>query len=231
MKFLPLLFANLKRKKVRTLLTIGSFAAALFLFGLLAAIRAGFRQGIDVAGADRLVVISRMSLIQPLPVSYRDKLTRVPDVTQVTSASWFGGVYQDERNFFPQFAVDPESWGAMYREFVVAEPEWRAFLADRQGAVVGAKTARRFGWKVGDRIPLRGTIFAGAWQFNLRGIYHGRRPADDETQFWLRADYLYENGPPCPSGRRPPPAPSTPPSPTRPGRRAPRPRRPSPPPS
>jgi putative ABC transport system permease protein len=194
-RFLPLLFANLGRRKIRTLLTIGSFAVAFFLFGLLAAIRSGFRQGIDIAGADRLVVIGRTSIIQPLPLAYRDRLARIEGVKAVAYASWFGGVYRDERNFFPQFAIDPESYHAMFPEFLVERSEWQAFLADRQGCVVGRRTAERFGWKPGDRIPLRGTIFSGAWEFNLRGIYRGSRAKDDETQFWLRSDYLYEKGP------------------------------------
>ena len=131
-KYLPLFLANLRRKKVRTALTVGSFVVALFLFGLLAAIRAGFRQGIDVAGADRLVVINKVSLIQPLPIAYRDRLLRIPHIRDVTFASWFGGVYQDERNFFAQFAIEVESWRKMYPEFLIGEDEWRAFLADRQ---------------------------------------------------------------------------------------------------
>jgi putative ABC transport system permease protein len=195
MRFLPLLLANLGRKKLRTALTIGSFAVALFLFALLAAIRNGFRQGIDVAGADRLVVINRVSLIRPLPMAYGERLARVPHVTQVSSASWFGGVYRDERNFFPQFAVEPETFPPMFPEFLLPEDQRREFLADRRGCVVGRKTALRFGWKLGDRIPLHGTIYPGVWEFNLRGIYAGKRQNDDETQFWLRADYLQEKGP------------------------------------
>jgi len=195
MRFLPLLLANLRRKKIRTTLTIGSFAVALFLFGLLAAIHFGFRQGIDVAGADRLVVIGRTSLIQPLRLTYGDRIRRIPGVKHVAHSTWFGGVYQDPKNFFPQFAIVPEDWLTMYPEFVVDEDEWREFVADRQGVIAGRKLAARFGWKVGDRIPLRGTIFGGSWDFNLRGIYRGLRPQDDETQFWLRHDYLNEKGP------------------------------------
>ena len=195
MRFLPLLLANLRRKKIRTTLTIGSFAVALFLFGLLAAIHFGFRQGIDVAGADRLVVIGRTSLIQPLRLTYGDRIRRIPGVKLVAHSTWFGGVYQDPKNFFPQFAIVPEDWLTMYPEFVVDEDEWREFVADRQGVIAGRKLAARFGWKVGDRIPLRGTIFGGSWDFNLRGIYRGLRPQDDETQFWLRHDYLNEKGP------------------------------------
>jgi putative ABC transport system permease protein len=195
LRFLPLLLANLRRKKLRTALTLASFAVALFLFGLLTAIRAGFRQGIDVAGVDRLVVIGRTSLIQPLPMAYKDRLERVVGVKDVTYASWFGGIYQNERNFFAQFAIHPEGFRAMFPEFVLDAAQWRDLLADRQGCVAGAKLAKRFGWKLGDRIPIRGTIFEGNWEFNLRAIYRGRRPQDDESQFWLRSDYLYEKGP------------------------------------
>ena len=198
MKFLPLLLANLSRKKIRTILTIGSFAVALFLFGLLGAIRYGFRQGIDVAGADRLVVIGRTSIIQPLPLPYLDRIRRLPGVQDVAHATWFGGVYQDPKNFFAQFAIVPDDWLRMYPEFRVDAPQWNDFLADRQGAIVGRKLAERFGWRVGDRIPLKvpGYFGGGSWEFNIRGIYRGTRPNDDETQFWLRHEYLYEKAPP-----------------------------------
>lgn len=197
MKFLPLLVANLRRKKIRTILTIGSFVVAFFLFGLLGAIRYGFRQGIDVAGADRLVVIGRTSIIQPLPLPYLARIKRVPGVKDAAHATWFGGVYQDPRNFFAQFAIVPDDFRRLYPEFVVDEQPWKDFLADRQGCIIGRKLAARFGWKVGDRIPLKAPGFfgAGSWEFNVRGIYRGTRPNDDETQFWLRHDYLTERGP------------------------------------
>ena len=197
MKFLPLLLANLRRKKIRTALTIGSFAVALFLFGLLGAIRYGFRQGIDVAGADRLVVIGRTSMIQPLPIAYKDRLKRTPGVKDVAFAIWFGGVYQDPKNFFGQFAIVPDDWLVMYPEFKVSEEEWKAFKADRQGVVVGKKLSDRFGWKIGDRVPLQAPSFmgGGSWEFNVRGIYHGTRKNDDETQFWLQHQYLIEKAP------------------------------------
>ena len=194
MKYYPLIIANLLRKKVRTFLTIGSFAVALFLFGLLVAIRSAFNGGVDVAGADRLVVINKVSIIQPLPASYREKIQRLAGVKAVTFATWFGGIYQDERNFFPQFAVDPESYHAMYPEFVIPDDQWRAFIADRQGCIVGAGTAKRFGWKIGDHIPIKGTYLQGLWEFNLRGIYTAGREADDTTQFWFQQDYLEERG-------------------------------------
>jgi putative ABC transport system permease protein len=110
----------------------------------------------------------------------------------VTFANWFGGVYQDERNFFPQFAIDKETYRQMYPEFVIPDDQWQAFLGDKEGAVVGEALAERFKWKLGDRIPIKGTIFAGSWEFNVRAIYKGRRVQDDETQFWFRWDYLDE---------------------------------------
>jgi putative ABC transport system permease protein len=197
MKYLPLLLANLKRKKVRTGLTIGSFAVALFLFGLLAALSAGFRQGVDVAGADRVVVIGRTGVIQPLPLPYMERIRRIPGVKDVAHSTWFGGVYQDPKNFFAQFVVDPELWRTMYPEFRVPDDEWRAFAADRQGVAVGAKLAQRFGWKVGDRVPLKapGYLGGGAWEFNVRAIYHGSRPQDDEGQMWIQHKYFYEKAP------------------------------------
>jgi putative ABC transport system permease protein len=191
-KYLHLVLTNLFRKKTRTALTAGSFAVALFLFGILAVVDGAFQQGVDVAGVDRLVVLNRVSIIQPLPLAYRDRLARIPGVTQVTFANWFGGVYQDERNFFPQFAIDRESYLKMFPEFIVLEDQWQAFLTDKEGAIVGEALAERFKWKIGDRIPVKGTIFPGNWEFNIRGIYRGRRVQDDTTQFWFRWDYLDE---------------------------------------
>jgi putative ABC transport system permease protein len=195
MKYLPLIIANLFRKKIRTVLTIGSFAVALFLFGLLAVVRGAFHQGVDVAGADRLVVVNRVSIIQPLPVSYKEQLQALPKVKAVTYSSWFGGIYQDEKNFFAIFAIDRDTYRSVFPEFVISDEHWRAFGDDREGAIVGEGLARRFGWKVGDRIPIKGTIFPGTWEFNIRGIYHGTRTQDDLNQFWFRGDYFDERKP------------------------------------
>ena len=192
MKFRHLLLANLFRRRIRTGLTVGSFAVALFLFGILAVVRGAFHQGIDVAGTDRLVIINKVSLIQPLPFAYRDRLLRIPGVAQATFANWFGGVYQDEKNFFPQFAIDKEHYRDLFPEFRIPDDQWQAFLADKEGCVIGVGLAERFGWKLGDRIPIRGTIFPGAWAFNVRAIYRGGRTQDDTTQFWFRWDYLDE---------------------------------------
>jgi len=196
MKYGALLRANLLRKKFRLILTIGSFAMALFLFAFLAVVRDAFSRGTDVAGADRLVVINRVSIISPIPLSYRDKILRIPGVDSITHNNWFGGIYQDEKNFFPQFVIDPENQRQVFPELVVPDEQWNDFLKDREGAIAGERTAKRFGWKIGDRIPIRATIWGGgAWEFNLRGIYHGKRAQDDDTQFWFRWDYFQERVP------------------------------------
>jgi putative ABC transport system permease protein len=193
MKYFPLILANLFRKKLRTILTIGSFAVAMLLFGLLAVIHGAFNQGIDVAGVDRLMVINKVSIIQPLPISYRDQILRIPGVKGVTFDVWFGGIYQDPKNFFPSFAIDVENQRQVYPEQVVSDGEWNAFVADREGAIVGSKTAKRFHWKIGDRIPLTAPIYGiGSWEFNIRGIYDSSRDGVDLSQFWLHYKYLDE---------------------------------------
>jgi putative ABC transport system permease protein len=196
MKFSRIILANLFRTKVRLLLTIGSFAVALFLFVFLAVVRDAFGRGADVAGADRLVIINRTSIINLIPLSYRDKILRIPGVKNITHNNWFGGIYQDEKNFFPQFVIDPDNQRQVFPELIVPEDQWAAFVKDRQGAIAGAATAERFHWKIGDRIPIKTTLYGGgSWEFNLVGIYHGKRPQDDETQFWFQWDYFEEKIP------------------------------------
>jgi putative ABC transport system permease protein len=197
MKFLPLLLSSLGRKKIRTALTAGSFLVALFLFGILAAISAGFSDDVNLFDAYRLVVIGRTGLMQLLPLAHLDRIKRIPGVTHVAYSTWLGGVYQDPKNFFAQFAVEPEDWRAMYPEFAVDEAQWKEFVADRQGVAVGRKLAERFGWKLGDRVPLKppGYLGSGSWEFNVRAIVHGTRPYDDEGQFWMQARYFYEKAP------------------------------------
>jgi putative ABC transport system permease protein len=197
MKFRGLLFANLFRKKIRLMLTIGSFAAALFLFTFLAVVKSAFSRGVEVAGADRLVVINRTSIIQPLPLAYRDKMMVIPGVKAITHANWFGGVYQDEKNFFPQIAIDIENQREVYSEIVLPDDQWKTFLNDRQGAVVGARTAKRFGWKIGDRIPIKSTLFGGdsTLEFNIDGIFLNTKPGGDESAFWFQWKYFDENMP------------------------------------
>lgn len=197
MKFRSLIFANLFRKKIRLILTIGSFAISLVLFTFLAVVNSAFNRGVDIAGADRLVIVSRVGLMQVMPISYADQVRAIPGVKYVTHDHWFGGVYQEEKNFFPQFVIDPENHRKVYPEFIVPDDQWNNFVKDQQGAVVGAKTAKRFGWKVGDRIPIKNTLYGPTkiWEFNLDGIYHTEKPDGDEGQFWLQWKNFDENVP------------------------------------
>ena len=197
MKYRRLIFANLFRKKARLILTIGSFAVALFLFTFLAVVKGAFSRGTELAGADRLVVINRAGLIQVIPLAYDEKILRIPGVKAVTHNNWFGGVYQDEKNFFPQFVIDVENQRQVMTEMKVPDDQWNTFVNDRQGAVVGATLAKRFGWKVGDRVPLKNALYGPTktWEFNIDGIYKNDHPGGDESQFWLQWKYFDENVP------------------------------------
>ena len=196
MKFRKLIFANLFRKKIRLTLTVGSFAIALVLFTFLAVVKSAFNRGVELAGADRLIVVDRVGLMNFMPISYADKIAAIPGVKAVTHDHWFGGVYQDEKNFFPQFVIDVENHRKVYPEFVVPDDQWNIFAKDRQGAIAGARLAERFHWKVGDRIPIKTTLYGGAtWEFNLDGIYHTEKSGGDESQFWLQWKYFDENVP------------------------------------
>lgn len=196
MKFLPLILRNLLRRKVRTIFTILSIVIAFVLFGVLMAIRAAFSMGVDIAGADRLMVIHRVSIIQPLPQSYGPKIRATPGVTDITHANWFGGYYQDPSNFMANMAVDPESWLRMYPEFELTDEEKKAFLADRTGAIVGIDTARKFGWKLGDHVPIISPIYrkpdGSPWDFTIRGIYTSTKKGVDKTQFFFHYNYMNE---------------------------------------
>lgn len=189
MRFRHLIAANLLRKKIRTALAVGSFTVALFLFGILGIVRGVFSRFQDLAAADRLVILSK-SLGRGLPIPYRDRLRRIPGVRDVTFAFGFPGYYQNERNFFWQIAVDVDGYRNMYPEYVISDEEWRAFAADREGCVVGEALARRFGWKIGDRVPLK--RYMGSWALNIRGIYRGKRAQDDAGQFWFQWKFLQE---------------------------------------
>ena len=200
MKFLPLVWRNLLRRKVRTIFTILSIFVAFVLFGFLMSVRAAFSMGVDLAGVDRLMVLNKTTIIQPLPYSYGDQIRRLEGVTDITHANWFGGYYQEPRNQFANMAVEPESWLRMYPEFELSEDQKKAFLADRTAAIVGVDTANRFGWKVGDRIPLQATIFrrpdGAAWEFNLVGIYDSPVKGTDKTQLffhWQLLDEMFRN--------------------------------------
>jgi putative ABC transport system permease protein len=196
MKFFPLIWRNLWRRKIRTIFTLLSIFVAFLLFGVLMTIRAVFSFGVDIAGLDRLMVIHKISIIMPLPIAYQTRLQAVPGVKTVTHNTWFGGVYQDPTNFFATIAIEPEQYFSIYPEVHLPPEQMKAWLADRQGAVVGVDLAERFGWKIGDRIPLRGTIYrtkggSATWEFNLVGIYDGE-PGVDKSNFFFRYDYLDE---------------------------------------
>ena len=196
MRFLPLVWKNLFRRKVRTLFTVLSIVVAFVLFAYLAAVRLAFSMGIEVAGADRLMLMHKVSFIQPLPEAYQGRIEAVEGVREVTHATWFGGIYQEPQNFFPNIAVEPESWLSLYPEFILEDEERETWLGDRTGAVVGRTTADRFGWEVGDRIPLQGTIYrtrsGPTWEFTLDGIYEAAEPGVDTSQFFFHHEYLAE---------------------------------------
>lgn len=195
MKYLHIVFINLRRKKLRTLLTIGSFTVALFLFGVLVTIKTALSSGVDVAGADRLVVRNRISLIMPLPYSYRDVIRQMPNVAEVTFATWFGGYYQDMKNFFPNYAIDTEAYRKVYPEYIIPDADWNAFVQDRQGCIVSPPVAEKYGFKIGDRVPLQGTVWTGTWEFNVRAIYDAPREEMITPEFWFQYKYLEEQRP------------------------------------
>lgn len=200
MKTWPIVWSNLRRRKLRTGFTVASILVAFLLFGYLAAIRLAFSGGVELAGVDRLVTTHKTSIIMLLPVSYRDRIARVPGVKLVTHSTWFGGIYQNpNRNFQNLFQspVEPEAYFALYPEYKLPPEQMKAWLADREGAVVGRATAERFGWKIGDRIPIQATIWKkrggdSTWEFNLVGIYDGAEKGTDTTQFLFRYDYFDE---------------------------------------
>jgi len=195
MKYLHIVLVNVRRKKLRTILTIGSFTVALFLFGVLATIKTALSSGVDVAGADRLVVRNRISLIMPLPYSYRDVIRQMPNVAEVTFATWFGGYYQDMKNFFPNYAIDTETYRKVYPEYLITDADWNAFVEDRQGCIISPPVAEKYGFKIGDRVPLQGTVWTGMWEFNVRAIYGAERKELITPEMWFQYKYLEEQRP------------------------------------
>lgn len=198
MKYLYLIWSNLKRKKIRTILTLLSIMVAFMLFGYLGAIKQGFSQGVDVAGLDRLIVRHKISIIQLLPASYESRIEQIEGVQDAVHQTWFGGVYQKPSNFFAQLPVEPEEYLAMYPEFLLSEEQRAAWLSTRSGAIAGKGIADRFGWKVGDRIPINATIWTRkggevTWEFELVGIYQGAEKGTDTSQFLFRYDFFDES--------------------------------------
>jgi putative ABC transport system permease protein len=197
MRFLSLIWSNLKRKKLRTSLTLLSIFVAFVLFGLLCTIKEAFTAGVTMAGADRLVVRHKVSLIMTLPVTYKARMERIPGVASAVHFTWFNGIYQNEpKNFFGSFPVDPEPFLALYPEYVLPEQHKQAWLKARTGAIVGRALVDRFKWKIGDRVPLISPIWPrkgdGAWEFEIVGIYEGAKKGTDTSGFYFRYDYFDE---------------------------------------
>ena len=188
---LRLILRNAFRHKLRTTLTIVGIVGAIAAFGMLRTIVDAWYAGANASSSARLVTRSAVSLVFPLPLNYAQKIRQIDGVAAVGWANWFGGIYVSERNFFAQFGVSP-SYFDLYPEFVLKDAERKAFLADRVGALAGRKLADKYGWKVGDQIPLRGTIYPGTWTFNLRGIYEGAEEGTDTSTFFFHFDYLNE---------------------------------------
>ncbi|MGZ4963064.1 MAG: ABC transporter permease [Limisphaerales bacterium] len=198
MKFVSLIIANLFRKKLRTTLTFLSILIAFVLYGYLVAVREAFSAGVSFAGADRLVVRNKVSLIESLPVSYKGRMEAIKGVRTVAHSSWFGGYYKEARNFFAQMPVEPKDYLDVYPEIILSEKEKKAWMDTRTGAILGRKTAEKFGFKVGDRIPITPTIWEkpnhdmSAWVFDIVGIFDGATRATDTTALIFRYDYFDE---------------------------------------
>jgi putative ABC transport system permease protein len=190
---LKLIVRNVFRHKLRTGLTILGITIAILAFGLLRTVVDAFYAGVDASSASRLVTRNSISIIFPLPLSYKDRIRQTEGVQLVSWGNWFGGVYIEEKNFFANFAVDPKTYLELYPELIMPPDQKNAFLRDRKGFVAGRKLAERFKWKIGDNVTLRGTIFPGQWDFVMRGIYRGRDKTVDETTFFFHWDYLNEN--------------------------------------
>ena len=197
MKLFPLIWSNLWRRKLRTVFTLLAALFTFALFGVLAAVNLAFGMGVDISGANRLVVIHKISLIMPLPIAYKGRIAAVQGVDAVTHMNWFGGIYKDPKNFFAQMAVDTPTFFDLYPEYVVPPAQKKAWEEDRAGAIVGRDLAQRFGWKIGDKIPIQGTIYSKKdhsrmWDFNIDGIYEPGKKGVDATQFFFHYEYLKE---------------------------------------
>ncbi len=197
MKFLPLIWSSLVRKKVRTVFTLLSVFIAFLLFGYLSAIKAAFQGGVDIAGVDRLIMVHKISLINPLPFAYKQRIATTEGISAVTQASWFGGYYQEQKNFFAQFPVDPQGYLDMYPEISVPEEQKQAWLADRGGALIGRAVANRFEWKPGDRIPLISPIWrnkdgGNTWEFTISGIFDAGVEGFDTSNMIFHHEYFDE---------------------------------------
>ncbi|WP_141454164.1 ABC transporter permease [Pseudoxanthomonas sp. z9] len=198
MKYLSLVWAQLFRSKTRTLLTLLSVVAAFLLFGLLDSVRVAFNSGGSVDGANRLVVASRLSITQSLPINLQPQIESVPGVRKATYAMWFGGIYRDPKDFFPNFSVAPNFFD-VYTEYTVPPDQLKAFQDTRNAAIVGESLAKKHGWKIGDTIPLKATIFprggSNDWPLELKAIFRvkDRKNVGAENQLMMNWKYFDES--------------------------------------
>lgn len=192
MYLFKLIVRNAFRHRLRTSLTVLGIVIAVLAFGLLQTVVGAWYVGVEASSSTRLVTRNSISLVFSLPLTYEQRIRQIEGVRLISRANWFGGVYIDKRNFFPQFAVDAEPYFQLYPEFRVSPEQLKAFIVDRKGCLVGRKLAQTYGWKLGDSIPLRGTIFPGNWEFVIRGIYEGADAKTDESQFFFHWAFLNE---------------------------------------
>jgi putative ABC transport system permease protein len=189
---LKLILKNALRHRLRTALTAAGIVVAILSFGLLQTVVGAWYAGANAASDARLVTRNAISLVFTLPIHYEGRIRAVDGVTAVSHANWFGGIYQEPKNFFAQFAIDGRNYLDLFPEFRLSDAERTAFVRDRKGCIVGRKLANQYGFRVGDVIPLRGTIFPGNWEFVVRGIYDGGKPTTDTAQMLFQWDYLNE---------------------------------------
>lgn len=192
MRVLKLIWKNSLRHSLRTVLTILGVAVAVMAFCVIRSAIDAWYFNARSAAPDRLITRNAVSIIFPLPLAYRDKIEDVSQVEAVSHATWFGGIYVDQSNFFPKFAVDHTTYFDIYPEYVVPEDQWEDFITERNAVVVGRQLADRFDWQVGDAIRIVGDIYPGDWDFVIRGIYEGADETIVESQFFFRYDYLDE---------------------------------------
>ena len=195
MKLAKIVLKNLFRHRLRTILTMLGIATAVMAFGLIRTIVGAWNAGVAAAAANRMITRQSVSFIFPLPLPYRQQIARIPGVTAVSWANWFGGVYGDPndfKNFWARFAVDPETFYDLYPEYQVPADQLAQFRKERNACIIGRKLAAQHGFKIGDVITMEGDIFPGRWEWVVRGIYTGRDQTVDETQMFFQWNYLYE---------------------------------------
>jgi putative ABC transport system permease protein len=187
-----LLLRNVWRQKGRAVLTFFGLLVATLAFGLLSTVVSAWYAGAEGASNARLITRNAISLVFPLPISHADRIRQVEGVSSLSWANWFGGIYKEPKNFFPQFAIQPESYLNAYPEYLLTETERTNFLKDRRAVVIGRKIANSYGLKVGDNLTLKGTIYPGDWEFQVAGIYEGRQTSTDTAQLFFHWEYLNE---------------------------------------